>query len=61
MAITHETKGTDLGGQSGRGTDLTTGRSEVDDLLSVEFGQTKNDLITMRLQRGGRWRRNKRG
>lgn len=33
MTITYETKGTDLGGQSGRGTDLTTGRSEVDNLF----------------------------
>lgn len=32
-----ETKGTDLGGQSGRGTDLTTGRSEVDDLFECRI------------------------
>lgn len=37
MAMTHETKGTDLGGQSGRGTDLTTGRSEVDDLFECRI------------------------
>lgn len=35
MTITYETEGTDLGGQSGRGTDLTTGRSEVDNLFEM--------------------------
>ena len=29
---THQTKRTDLGGQCGRSTDLTSGSSEVDDL-----------------------------
>lgn len=29
---THETKGTDLGGKRGRGTDLTTDSTEVDEL-----------------------------
>lgn len=35
-----ETKRTDLGGKSGRGTDLTSGGTEVNDLLlvGVEFG-----------------------
>lgn len=30
--VTHETKRTNLGGKCGRGTDLTTGGTEVDDL-----------------------------
>jgi hypothetical protein len=39
---THETKGTDLGSQSGRGSDLTTDSSEVDDLVQVnEEGRRK--------------------
>jgi len=35
-----ETERTDLGGESGRGTDFTTGRTEVDhlDLGGIELG-----------------------
>ena len=32
LQSTHETKRTDLGGKGGRGTDLTTDGTEVDDL-----------------------------
>lgn len=62
MSITYETKGTDLGGQSGRGTDLTTGRSEVDNLFEMSnLGEQEHQLITMRLQRGSRWWCNNKG
>lgn len=45
-----ETKRTDLGGKSGRGTDLTSGGTEVNDLLlvGVELGSFAVSVLTCR-------------
>lgn len=53
MTITYETKGTDLGRQSGRGTDLTTGRSEVDNLFEMSnLGRPRRSIDYHEIEKG---------
>jgi hypothetical protein len=46
---THKTQRTDLGGQSGRSSDLTSGGSEVDDLYATNEKPSAVSFLVMRV------------